>query len=158
MYLVLLFFHLIYTYEYIQCERDESMIIQHFFRHGLASECKNLSYGDTSQWEYKWCKQPRNDIILNCGLDASFHIQSKVYTLQRAYSTAKYSSKNSDTSPLPGKLPHPKNANHWPWSVFIVQPYLNLKTPWISPIECICVFIWVWSYIITLNNIRDYFS
>lgn len=128
MHLVFLFFHLLYTHEYIQCEGDESMIIQHFFRHGLASECKNLSYGDTSQWEYKWCKQMRNDIILNCGLHASFHNQSKIYKLRRTCSIDKYSSKNSDTSPLRGKLPHPKNANHWTWfwSSFIHRTFLAI--------------------------------
>lgn len=131
MHLVFLFFHLLYTHEYIQCEGDESMIIQHFFRHGLASECKNLSYGDTSQWEYKWCKQTRNDIILNCGFDASFRIQSNMYKLRRACSTAKYSSKNSDTSPLRGKLPHPKNANDWPWfwSNFIHRTFHAIYFP-----------------------------
>jgi len=39
-----------------------------------------------------------------------------------------------------------------------VHSYLNLKTPWISSIECICVFllwIWVWKSNITWNNIRD---
>lgn len=130
MHLLFLFFHLLYTCEYIQCEGDESMII-HFFRHGWASECKNLSYGDTSQWEYKWCKQTRDDIILNCGLDASFHIQSKMYKLRRTCSTAKYSSKNSDTSPLRRKLSHPKSAHHWTclWSNFIHRTFLAIYFP-----------------------------
>jgi hypothetical protein len=132
MHLVFLFFHLLYTSEYIQCEGDESMIILYFFRHGLASECKNLSYGDTSQWEYKWCKQTRNDIILNCGLDASFRIQSKMYKLRRAFSTASIVLRIViRTSPLRRKLSHQKSANHWTWfcSNFIHRTFLAIYFP-----------------------------